>query len=1088
MLEAIAFTAERLLLSPDWRDAIDEVLARLGAAAEVSRAYLIRNVVDADGRDCASQLAEWCAPGVASQFGDPSLERSPWDASGLGRWPTAMRAGESVVGAVDELPAAERPALRARSIVSLVCVPVRADDGWWGLIGFDDCGRARDWSGTEHDALRAAATVLGAAVTRRHSDMRAAAADARYRAFVEHIPAVTYTDIIEGDAAHLEFLSPQIETILGYPRARFIDDPAFWFSIVHPDDLPRVLAAADAPTRFDEEYRMTAADGRTVWVHDTSTPVADALGRTQYWLGFLTDVTERRAAEDALRVAEDRFRQLVERTPVIVYQELPSTGEYLTEENFTYLSPQVEAILGYPMERWMTGGFWLDILHPDDRDAVLAESSRTATSGDAYKQDYRMIAADGRVIWFHDESVLIRDAQGKPLFWQGVIAEITERKEAEEALARAEERYRVLVEHIPAVVYAEPVADPSEPFYVSPQLEAMAGYTPDDWRATPDFWQEHLHPDDRERVLAIDERTDATGEPFVTEYRFRCADGSYRWVHDEAVQVRGDAGQPLFWQGVMLDVTRRMRAEERLRAAESRFRALVEHIPAVVYMETPDGDPDRFYLSPQVRTVFGWSEDEWRWTPGFWIDHVHPDDRERVMAVDGHSNRTKEPYSIDYRFRSKDHDWLWIHDEAIFLSTPDGEFWQGFLLDITERKRAEEQLRETERKFRTIVEQNRATFYTQEADPDDPSSSNTVYVAPGNTDLLGYSPDEMTADPELWKKILHPEDRERVMATYARGSAGDPGTRFSVEYRVIRKDGDIIWVQDEATLVQPDGREPYWQGFLLDISERKHGEERLELALAVEREATNRLRALDDMKNTFLQAVSHDLRTPLSAILGLAVTLERPDIRLEPDDARDLARRIAHNARRLERLVRNLLDMDRLARGIVTPKLEPTDLAALVSRVMDESQVIEPERLIVDLAPIEIPADAAKVERIVENLLANTARHTPPAVRVWVTVRAAAGGVELIVEDEGPGVPEDQRDRIFEPFQQASESAEHSPGVGVGLTLVRRFAELHGGRAWVQERDGGGASFHVFLPGVPDEARGGDAGTPADDRISRLRS
>ncbi len=140
-------------------------------------------------------------------------------------------------------------------------------------------------------------------------------------------------------------------------------------------------------------------------------------------------------------------------------------------------------------------------------------------------------------------------------------------------------------------------------------------------------------------------------------------------------------------------------------------------------------------------------------------------------------------------------------------------------------------------------------------------------------------------------------------------------TTFSLEYRMIHKDGRIVWVQDDARLVEIEGRPAFWQGFMMDITERKQAEEQLERALEVEREATGRLRALDDMKNTFLQAVSHDLRTPLAAILGLAITLERGDVHLPEDDAQDLARRIAGNARRLERLVTNLLDLDRLVAG-----------------------------------------------------------------------------------------------------------------------------------------------------------------------------
>jgi PAS domain S-box-containing protein len=381
---------------------------------------------------------------------------------------------------------------------------------------------------------------------------------------------------------------------------------------------------------------------------------------------------------------------------------------------------------------------------------------------------------------------------------------------------------------------------------------------------------------------------------------------------------------------------------------------------------------------------------------------------------------------------------------------------------------AEQQLREAEGTFRTIVEHNPAVIYTQEFDPSDPSVSRTTYVSPRHPEVFGYSVEEMLGDPTLWIRTVHPDDRERVLAADVQSNI-DAQDRFSLEYRMIAKDGRIIWVQDDAQLVRIEGRAPFWQGFLLDITERKHAEEQLARALEVEREATRRLRALDEMKNTFLQAVSHDLRTPLAAILGLAITLERGDVHLEEADAKDLASRIAGNARRLDRLVTNLLDLDRLARGIVTPNLLPTDVGSLVRRAVAESELIADSRLRTDIRPVIVPVDAAKVERIVENLLANTARHTPPTATVWVSVREEDGGVCLSVEDDGPGVAADLRELIFEPFRQGPDAPSHSPGVGVGLTLVRRFAELHGGRAWVQEREGGGASFRVFLPATPPE-------------------
>jgi signal transduction histidine kinase len=219
------------------------------------------------------------------------------------------------------------------------------------------------------------------------------------------------------------------------------------------------------------------------------------------------------------------------------------------------------------------------------------------------------------------------------------------------------------------------------------------------------------------------------------------------------------------------------------------------------------------------------------------------------------------------------------------------------------------------------------------------------------------------------------------------------------------------------------------------------------------------------MKNTFLEAVSHDLRTPLTSILGSALTLERTELDLPRTDAIDLVQRIAANARKLERLLSDLLDLDRLQRGIITPQRRATDIDALVRHSVDEAVEHWKRPVALDVQPMTVPIDAAKVERILENLLSNAMRHTPEGTRVWVHAYPQDGGVLLVVEDEGPGVPEDMREAIFEPFRQVPGSrSEHSPGVGVGLSLVKRFAELHGGRVWMQERERGGSSFRVFLP------------------------
>jgi PAS domain S-box-containing protein len=262
--------------------------------------------------------------------------------------------------------------------------------------------------------------------------------------------------------------------------------------------------------------------------------------------------------------------------------------------------------------------------------------------------------------------------------------------------------------------------------------------------------------------------------------------------------------------------------------------------------------------------------------------------------------------------------------------------------------------------------------------------------------------------------------------------------------------------------------------------------ERLSAALQREQAATQHLRELDQMKDAFLQAVSHDLRTPLTSVLGIAATLDRGHRLLPAGEVGDLLGRLAGNARKLGRLLTNLLDLERLTQGTLAPDRRPVDLAEVVSRIVTDAgpELLGGRPLSVETAPVLVAVDPPKVERIVENLLANAARHTPAGTPVWVRVQAADGGALVVVEDAGPGVPAEVRQVIFQPFRQGPTITAYAPGSGIGLALVAHFAGMHGGRAWVQERPGGGASFQVFLPDAHDP----DAATPPERPAGRAGS
>ena len=391
-----------------------------------------------------------------------------------------------------------------------------------------------------------------------------------------------------------------------------------------------------------------------------------------------------------------------------------------------------------------------------------------------------------------------------------------------------------------------------------------------------------------------------------------------------------------------------------------------------------------------------------------------------------------------------------------------GRVWS--FRDITDRRRAEERLREAESRYRTLVEQVPAVTYVDSLHGPD----STVYISPQIELMLGYTPEEWRADPHLWDKIMHPDDRDRELE--ASNEHHRTAGRYLGEYRAYTKWGELRWFRDEAmVLTDEDGKAVACHGVLYDITERVEAEQALRHALDRERVASDQLRALDDMKNTFLNAVSHELRTPLTSILGTALTLNRSAARLSPEDTADLIERLATNARKLDRLLSDLLDLDRLRRGLIEARRRPVDVGALTRSTVEQFDAIADRSIAVDAPSLLAHVEPAKVERIVENLVANSVRHTPAGTPIWVRVSPADDrGVLIVVEDAGPGVPEDLRDSIFEPFGQAPAVGHgSSPGVGIGLSLVARFAELHGGRAWVEDREGGGASFRVLLPPAP---------------------
>lgn len=251
-------------------------------------------------------------------------------------------------------------------------------------------------------------------------------------------------------------------------------------------------------------------------------------------------------------------------------------------------------------------------------------------------------------------------------------------------------------------------------------------------------------------------------------------------------------------------------------------------------------------------------------------------------------------------------------------------------------------------------------------------------------------------------------------------------------------------------------------------TESWQAEQELSDAFRRERESGDQLRELDQIKNTFMSAVSHDLRTPLTVIVGLADALVKRLDELKRDEVREILSHMNTSAVRASHVLQNLLDVDRVSSGTIVPAMSDVDLGDLAARVARDLEPREQPRVEVPPGQVIARVDEGLVERILDNLLLNAVRHTPKDTPIWVRVVEQDSGVALWVEDSGQGVPDALKETVFEPFQRGPGSS--AVGSGVGLYLVARFAELHGGRAWVEDRPGGGASFRVFFPNKDEGA------------------
>lgn len=773
-----------------------------------------------------------------------------------------------------------------------------------------------------------------------------------------------------------------------------------------------------------------------------------------------------------LRETEQRFRMVFEHSPVII--GLLSVPEGRVVE----LNPAAAAAFGYTREEAIGRtsielGLWAN---PTDRDHYM---SLLREHGVVRDFETIMNRKNGELfpVIYHGSLIEI-DGQSYSL---NSLQDVTSRIKAEQALRVSEERWKFALEGAGDGVWDWDLVTDS--VHYSKRWKEMLGYAEDEIVDQVAEWESRVHPEDLENTKAIlTDYLEKRRGNFRVEIRMRCKDDSWKWILSRGMLTSHDSrGKPRRLIGTHTDVTTRRQNEETVREfnatledkvkertaelehemevrqrVESQYRRVVDSAQEVIVEIDRIGN--FVFLNPAWESVTGYTVEEAMGRN--FIEFVHPDDRtHRVTRFRQMISGEMPSAEASFRAVTKSGEFRWIeaHTRAALDDKEHVSGITGTLLDVTERRQTEAELRETEIRYQHAI------TASQDGVWDWDMTTNQVYYSPSWEAMFGYGTGEAETSIKTFDQLVHPDEKESMYAEVQQYLDREI-PHYTREFRMFHRDGSPRWTLHHAKAIYDDeGKPARLIGTTADITARKQAELHLKYR-------TEELEAANRELEAFSYSVSHDLRAPLRGIDGWSLALVEDYADSLDAEGQEVIGRVRSEAQRMGRLIDGLLELARVNRTSINA--QTVNLSQLAEQAVTALRTTHADRdVTIDIAPdLTTVGDPMLMEVMIQNLIGNAWKFTGHTKEAHIEfVRTEEGNdFTFMIRDNGAGFDPAYAGKLFAPFQRLHKPTEF-PGTGIGLATVQRIIRRHGGEVWTEAESGKGATFFFRLPNpLPD--------------------